>query len=561
VIRGAGDGQEETSHATDTDSPQMPGSGWSADGEYWRYLTVSETWHGQTVVLCAGIPAPGLGGLLRQFRLELWVRGFIVTAFILFALLFHRIVLLPFRAMRQRASTLVESGLLPEVPGQPTDDPEYVMSTFDVLVRRLIEEADTHRQSAAKSEKRARNVERFNEYMLSSMNTGVLILGRDGTILRANRASEHTLRAEISTMTGHHFRTAGLYPEMVAVIEEGLRYGQLYSRREMRIERDGTEGPLYLGVNTSLIRNEFDEVVGLSILMTDLTEIKRLYDELAENQRLADLGEMAAGLAHQLRNSMAAILGYGKLLQDMTGPDARSNNWIASVIGETKETAQMLDRFLSFARPLTGDRESVDLASVVAQAIEATEVLARDAGVRVALHADPANVLTHSVMGDALMLKQVFVNLIQNGIEATARGGKIAVTISPPIVASGEPSRAVLAASAVRVNGEVSNVHEREAIFRVEIADDGVGIPENDRTQIFRPFFTSKETGTGLGLPLAKKIAVFHGGNLTLERSGPDGSVFVVTLPAQRISGDSFREQELAETTRVLPESVPVSNH
>lgn len=534
VMRSSGGNQPEIGEAKFEETPQMPESGWGADGEYWQYLAISGALDGQPAQLCAGIRAPGLGALKRQFRLELWVRGFIVAAFGLFALLFHRIVLLPFRDMRQRASALVSSGILPEIPGQPTDDPEYVISTFDVLVRRSLEEAGTSREQAVKSEKRARNVERFNEYMLSSMSTGVLILGRDGTILKANRASQQTLRSDLSVITGKNYRDAGLYPEMTALIEEGLKEGQLYSRREMRIERNTEDGPLYLGVNTSLIRNEFNDVVGLSVLMTDLTEIKRLYDDLAENQRLADLGEMAAGLAHQLRNSMAAILGYGKLLRDMTDGDTRSAGWVDSVIGETEETALMLERFLSFARPLTGDREAVDLESIVGEAMASMEQLASRFRIRLVLQSIGRNAQPYNAIGDSLLLKQIFINLIQNGIEAMAKPGEISVTIHPP---AGSPSDAAwvavedIGAKAFR---EWATSQDRKGFFRIEVADQGSGVPEADRMRIFRPFFTSKETGTGLGLPLAKKIAVFHGGNLTLERSGPDGSVFAVSLPAER---------------------------
>ncbi len=550
VIRTSGSEAANAAQGKFEDKPQTPESGWGADGEYWKYLTIQGAIGGQPAQLCAGVAAPGLGALRRQFRLELWVRGFIVAAFVLFALLFHRIVLLPFRDMRQRASALVASGLLPEAPGHPADDPEYVISTFDVLVRRLIEEADTSREQAVKSEKRARNIERFNEYMLASMSTGVLILGHDGIILKANRASQVILRSDVSAMPGKDYRAAGLYPEMVAVIQEGLRDGQLYSRREMRIERMGDEGPLYLGVNTSLIRNEFDEVVGLSVLMTDLTEIKRLYDELAENQRLADLGEMAAGLAHQLRNSMAAILGYGKLLREMTGGDTQSSGWADSVIGETEETVLMLERFLSFARPLTGDREPVDLGEVIQDSIATTEALAHNSQIHVTLHLSSANALPHNVIGDSLLLRQIFVNLLQNSIEAMTSPGEIAVTVHSPSSAPGE-SRVAVFPSDTKAIREWTTGQEREGFFRIEIADQGPGIPESDRNRIFRPFFTSKETGTGLGLPLAKKIAVFHGGNLTLEKSGPDGSVFVVSLPAQRI-----RETEAGRSDkRIAPAS------
>ncbi len=112
-------------------------------------------------------------------------------------------------------------------------------------------------------------------------------------------------------------------------------------------------------------------------------------------------------------------------------------------------------------------------------------------------------------VADGLLLKQVFVNLLQNALDAMPDGGSINVDVK--LRAAPPPHRADV---------------------RVVISDTGSGIPEGIQTKIFHPFYTSKEDGTGLGLPLAKKIAIVHGGNLTLERSSPEGSVFAVTLPA-----------------------------
>lgn len=519
-------------------APPIVRTGWGDDGEYWQMATRTETWGKSPVVVNAGVAAPVLGSLRRQFRLEMWVRGFILTAFLLFAILFHRIVLGPFRDMRRRAADLVGSGLLPEVPGGSNDDPEYVMATFDELVHRLIKQAHEHEQRAASSERRARSVERFNEYMLTSMSTGVMILGGDGQILRANRSAERILGIGSADIIGQPYDRTHLYPEMIALIEEGLKYGQVYSRREMRIERPGADGPFYLGISTSRIRNEFDEVVGLSVLVTDLTEIRRLYDELAANQRLADLGEMAAGLAHQLRNSMAAILGYGRLLRNVIGAGRQETGWVDSVITETEETALMLQRFLDFARPLSGERLPVDVNDVIAEAIETTTVSARQANVQIVAGQPAATPSGHAVMGDALLLRQVVINLIQNAIEATPPGGQVTVASRIEEIPHGDTVVPALTRDVCAAGGSLACL--------IEIADNGSGVALADRTRIFHPFYTSKETGTGLGLPLAKKITVFHGGNLTLERSGPDGSVFLMTLPltTERPAPDTTRENQ-----------------
>ncbi len=498
--------------------PNFPVTGWQQEHEYVRTVTRAEVWGDQSVVIHASSVSPQLGALDRLMQSETWLRGIVLAAFGLFSILFYRLVLLPFRDMRHRAAALAQSGVLPDDLGSAIEDPEYVIATFDLLLHRLSDHADSLRKQVVKSERRARELERFNEYMLASLSTGVVIVGPDGDILRLNRSAEKILQVSGSYVVGRQFDDAGLYPEMIAVIEEGLRDGYVYSRREVRLERPAGDGPRYLGINTSRILNEHDEVIGLSVLLTDLTEIKSLYDELAENQRLADLGEMAAGLAHQLRNSMAAILGYGKLLRQTVTVDSTKADWVDSILAETDETSQMLTRFLDFARPLNHDQVSLDVVEVILEAADAMRDLADQSDVRLTLQA-ARECQGASVNGDSILLKQVFINLIQNAIEAMPQGGEVSIGVRLRDPGTGDRQQ-----------------------FWIGFSDTGGGIPGEIQSRVFQPFFTSKETGTGLGLPLAKKIAIVHGGNLVLEHSSGSGTTFVVLLPAEIPASAGARE-------------------
>ncbi len=492
---------------SDEATPVVPSSGYKSDDTYWEFDTQADVWAGHDVIATAGMPATRLGEMRAQLRRELWVRGLVLAAFGLFAALFYRFVLLPFRDMRRRADTLMRSGVLPDDLAGVNDDPEYVMSTFDVLVHKLLERADEFQRRAVHSERRARDLERFNELMLSSLSTGVVILNHHGLILQLNPSAERILGVRGDAIEGSFAADAGFPLEMVAVIDEGLRFGYTYARRELRIDSDSGTKPRFLGVNTSLILDDQENLIGLSVLLSDITEIKLLKDELEENQRLADLGEMSAGLAHQLRNSTAAILGYGKLMIGKTSDGTAEQEWAKAIVEETQETEAMLTKFLDFARPLNADQSLIDLSEVVLESVESMGRVADENGVRVICSPDDTVEGIH-VVGDALLLKQVLVNLIQNAIEAMSQGGMVTVSVrsKPPV-----------------------RDHRGEAIVRV--ADNGTGIPEDHQGRIFHPFHTSKDQGTGLGLPLAKKIAVLHGGNLTLESTSPAGATFILILP------------------------------
>jgi signal transduction histidine kinase len=283
-----------------------------------------------------------------------------------------------------------------------------------------------------------------------------------------------------------------------------------YARRELEIPRPVPEGTLYLGVNTSLIRNEQQDVIGVSILLTDLTNIRVLEREMADRQRLADLGGMAAGLAHQLRNSIAAILGYGKMLRREASGRAKETDWADAIVQETMETSDMVTRFLEFARPLEGDRSTVELMEVLGDAIEVCRPVLLQHGTRV-IEPTVHSRADHRIEGDALLLKQVFVNLLQNAAEAAGPEGVVHIEADERLADDGANRRVV-----------------------VRVRDNGPGIPDDVRADLFQPFFTTKETGTGLGLALAKKIITHHGGSLCLLHSGPTGTVFEVSLPAIR---------------------------
>jgi signal transduction histidine kinase len=189
-------------------------------------------------------------------------------------------------------------------------------------------------------------------------------------------------------------------------------------------------------------------------------------------------------------------------------------DWVEWIVKETDETSAMITRFLDFARPLESDPAPLDPSDVIREATDAIAELAERQRVRILSHTTVTADQT-MLRADPLLLKQVLVNLIQNAIEAMPDGGEIIIgqdTITGP---------------------------EKQPHLRITVSDTGCGVPADAQDRIFQPFFTSKDTGTGLGLPLAKKICIIHGGNLTLEHTGPTGTRFAVTLPLEPASPPS----------------------
>jgi len=383
------------------------------------------------------------------------------------------------------------------------------METFASAVAELTRQKDSLQQKFDWSKKRYESLENFNTYILNSMSAGVLILDRHGKILRLNPSAGRILGLQPSDIIGQSYQESGKrFPEFEAVLSAGLEDARVYVRREISIKlEEKMGGDRYLGITTSLIHDDEGQIVGISILLTDLTEIKRLQADLENNQRLADLGEMAAGLAHQLRNSMTAIVGFGKLLQRRLSPDDSALDTVGDVLQEAAESEQMLKQFLNFARPLDLMRRESSLAEIIDEAVETVKTNLDQRSVSIVVQKPPGNELFEA---DPLLLRQVFVNLFQNAADAMSEGGRIDVRILPPV-----------------------DTEDNGGHWLVRVGDTGCGISGTDHEKIFRPFVTSKESGTGLGLPIARKIVSCHGGYLSVESSTPAGTVFLIRLPSK----------------------------
>ena len=475
-----------------------------AAGETYHTYSAAGTVAGSPVIVGAAVPMPLVARLRVLWRWDLCLRATVLVLFAWFSVQFFRLIFRPYQKMRAQAERLSGTEML---PGPRSDDVEYVMEAFASAVERLTRQKEDLQGRFDHSVRRYENLEKFNTYILNSMSAGVLILNRSGEVLRLNPSARRILNLETSEIRGRTYTMLSeRYPELVAVLSAGLEDSRVFQRREITIRLDSQQGSeRYLGITTSLIHDDEDQVVGISILLTDLTEIKRLQADLEANRRLADLGEMAAGLAHQLRNSMAAIVGFGKLLRRKIAADDPGRSILGDVLQEAEESEQMLSRFLNFARPLNAEFQVCSLGGIIDKALETVQAGLTERRVSVVVQRPPGD---DQLLVDSLLLRQVFVNLFQNAAEAMVDGGRVDVRILAPPVNHAEVGHWV-----------------------VRITDTGLGIPGNDHERVFQPFFTSKETGTGLGLPIARKIVSAHRGYLGVESSGPAGTVFLLRLP------------------------------
>jgi PAS domain S-box-containing protein len=350
------------------------------------------------------------------------------------------------------------------------------------------------------SSTRADRLEKINHYILKSIGSGVINVDLTGKIIGCNQAAIEILGYDQEMLMGIHYLAAFPHEmELNLLIEAGLERGEVCRRREIELKRPHFPD-LWLGVESSIILDDNDRVMGVTLLITDLTEMKKLQEELETNRRLAALGEMTGGLAHQLRNSLAAISGFCQLLKKKTRDNSEIEDIAISILDEAADSEEMVSRFLSFARPLSLNRDNIDLRDVIEDCRTKIMPICESDGVNIKFDCPYQPI---DINGDGLLLKEAIGNILDNAVAAAGRGGSVEIQLD-----------------------------YNQNFTVVEISDDGPGIAKNIRDKIFTPFVSSKPSGTGLGLALARKIINLHRGTISHLGNMPHGTICRITLPA-----------------------------
>jgi signal transduction histidine kinase len=306
------------------------------------------------------------------------------------------------------------------------------------------------------------------------------------------------------------------------MVEQCLQTGKLYRREEIETI-SAEQQPRRLGATVAPIDLASDRGPrGALCLLTDITEVTQLREQVALKKNLESLGEMSAGLAHEFKNAIATLHGYVQLLQSLE-LDERARGTASSLLNEVRNLSEMVTSFLNFARPQPLQLDEVDLdelindcATELAPIFKQAEVellFTGTAGVSPASEALahlPAELKPLIIRADERMLRQALLNLIRNAAEA---------------IPENQTDRRVEVLSSV----ERDNAGKDWAV--VEIKDTGEGIPAADLQRIFIPFFTTKASGHGVGLALAHRVITQHGGTLSAANAKDGGAVFSLRLP------------------------------
>jgi len=427
------------------------------------------------------LPAEGLWA--RQRALALWapVGGALGLAVAALVLLFLRPLLAPYDMLvrEARAAGLVDRDVGDEIAAMVEG---FRRALAAEAVR---EEGDTVDGAAAA----------VGGALEGELAAGLLLLDPEGRLLALNPAGAELLG--IAAAPGQPLAAAlAPHPELAARLAEALARGEAVERAEVPVRCGGRS--LTLGLAVYPLRRADGSRRGLLALFSDLTRFVRGAAERQLAEGLAQLGELSAGVAHELRNGLATLGGYLELLDEERDPAARAD-CRRELARETAHLARVADDFLAFARPGRARVEPTDLGALLTEL--AAEPTVQDLGVSLALPAVPPPPLP----ADPPLLARALGNLLRNAAEAErAAGGR-------------GPLEVALAAG--------------EGEWEVRISDRGAGVPEEVRARLFQPFVSGRPGGTGLGLALAQRLVALHGGALRLEARAGGGTTAVATFP------------------------------
>lgn len=383
-----------------------------------------------------------------------------------------------------------------------TENPSAFMTASMQGVIQQLREQEKELERLHKLEKeRAEQTERLSEEVTRNMPAGLLVVNATGIISTSNPAAEQVLG-----IRGLGFRryseALGPTSELTKLVAECLTNGKIFRREE--VEHTPPAGDTrHLGVTISPIRRGQGKISGAICLLTDLTELAALQQRMQLKENLAALGELSAGIAHEFKNALATISGYAQLIPEASTDEAAE--YAKRIVEQTRNITHVVAEFLKYARPLEIPNEAVGLEEVVKRAV--AEVAQAIPQVTIKCEGR-----FEEVAGDEGLLRQALLNLARNAAEACARadgGGR------------------------VLVQGEVVRGDET-GFQRITVMDNGSGIAAEALPKLFRPFFTTKTNGTGLGLAVVQKIIVQHGGQVAVRNCPEGGATFIVTLPLPR---------------------------
>ena len=337
----------------------------------------------------------------------------------------------------------------------------------------------------------------FSDNVVENMPIGLIALDDQQRIAAFNQIAESVLQLSYRDVIGRNADQM-LPPQLWSAVQQSEIQNNVIEQEIDCAVGDKNIVPLEIG--TSALRDENGGFLGTVLLFKDLTEVRSLRKEIARSQRLASVGRLAAGVAHEIRNPLSSIKGFATYFKERYRDTPQDQQTADIMIAEVDRVNRVVGQLLEFAKPISVSPKPTLLKELIDNSVRLIEKQARDQNITVeTLNSADVNEATI----DPDRITQVLLNLYLNAIDAMEAGGQLDVELS----------------------------HREDNRIEIKVSDTGCGIPGEDLSRIFDPYFTSKSSGTGLGLTIAHNIMEAMGGQILVENRPGQGTIFRITIP------------------------------
>jgi len=383
---------------------------------------------------------------------------------------------------------------------------DITLATYQSVIQQFKAQGQELERLRQQDRQRASTTENISDAVISNLTSGVVLFSPVGLVQQANPAAKKILgyASPFSLHARDIFRGATAIRPTVQdnslpqILDRAAKTREAIHRLEVDYTTPSGEARV-LGITISPVQDRAGALLGTACLISDLTEMSNMAQQVRLQDNMASLGEMSAGIAHEFKNSLATISGYSQMLA--SDGDQETREFAQKIALETGNLTRIVTDFLNFARPRGMQREPLDLRAML-------EDCAKESGVALKAESVPSPC---TVVADPTALRQVFSNLMRNSKEAER------------------------AAALITISAQAEDKGNQKII---RITDNGSGIPQDKLPKIFIPFFTTKAEGTGLGLALVHRIVTDHGGTVSVT-SSEAGTTFTIALP--RVAQETAR--------------------
>ena len=349
----------------------------------------------------------------------------------------------------------------------------------------------------------------YNESILKSMSSGVVVMDIENTITVINQAAEKILQRQRVHLIGKKFFEMKGFEELTNLLVQTLDsvppYYHNISLAEVKVE-DFSGKHIVLGVSATVLLNKENLLDGYLVIFQDLTELKLLQESMNRQKHLAALGQMAAKMAHEIRNPMASVMGFASVIDEDLSIEHPHKKYLEIIMSELERASNVIQRVLDFSRQIQPVLESVEIQGYLEQIVFLLQKGIQEKEIRLITEIHPQ---AKRFKFDREQMKQVLLNMIQNAMQAVSRGGEIRLKTEPEFKGKKEPQ-----------------------FLNLIVQDNGPGMSEAIKQKIFDPFFTTKRNqGTGLGLSICLKIVQEHHGNIFVDSQENHGATFIIQFP------------------------------